>query len=148
MERREEERLFVRSWEEYGLAEPPGLRVLNVSSKGLALKSAQPLGPRDSLIRLELPLPGRFRLLPVRAKVVWEARASGDGSDPFPLEYGLAFSGMGETETLILDAYLEFLRRDAQIAKLGPVREKIERIQREIEIAHAQEERKAATYLH
>ncbi len=146
-ERRSEERLAVRSLEGYGVEEPSGLRVVNVSRKGLAVKCAAPIGPADGVIRFGLPLPGRHRLLPVRARVVWESGSSGE-NDPLPLQYGLAFSGMEETDALILEAYLEFLRRDAEIARLGPVREKLDRIQRDIEIAHAQEEKKTAAYLH
>jgi len=96
----------------------------------------------------ELPLPVRADSVTLVAKIVWEDRpleAFGTGSS---ITYGLCFDQMDNVSQLILDAYLDFLRRDVHIVQLEQAWKKLRKVQEKIEILVACEERKNVTVLH
>jgi hypothetical protein len=62
--------------------------------------------------------------------------------------YGLVFNGIDRISELILDAYVEFLRRDLHIAQLEEAWLKLKRVHQKIELLIAFEEKKMADFLH
>ena len=115
MERREHERLPVRQAQNVDHSLP--YRVMNVSKTGCFLETRQPLGEVESTVAFELPLPAGADSLTLAARIVWrdvdpERELSGW------FRYGLSFNGTDRISELILDAYVEFLRRDLHVAQL------------------------------
>lgn len=147
MERRREERLPVRPKEEALGEERFPYRIVNVSKSGCSVASRDKLWPDRALAVLDLPLPGRADRLRVRARVVWE------GSDPGEVEqepflYGLEFDEMDKGSRLILDLYLDYLRRELHLARLDEAWRKLKLAHEKLNLLLAWEERKASPYLH
>ncbi|MEW6441358.1 MAG: PilZ domain-containing protein [bacterium] len=147
MERRKDQRFPVRSWASYGIPDPTELRILDVSASGCALETPGGLGETGTVVRFQLPLPGRYAALSVTAKIVWTAPIREREPRPF-IRQGLRFVEMDARGELILAAYLDFLGRDITIAKLSSARRKIEGVREQLDIAVAEEERKTVLYLH
>ena len=55
---------------------------------------------------------------------------------------------MDKVSKLILDAYLDFLRRDVHIARLDQALQKLKAIKEKIDVSIACEEKKKITMLH
>ncbi len=144
MERRREERLPVRPREEAPEANRFPYRVLNVSKSGCSVASREKLWPARDVVALDLPLPGRADRLRVRARVVWE------GSDPGEAEYlyGLQFEEVDKGSRLILDLYLDYLRRELHLARLDEAWRKLKLAHEKLNLLLAWEERKASPYIH
>jgi len=147
MERREHERLPVRLSKPHDIEQHLPYRVVNVSKSGCFLESRKALGEVHSAIAFELPLPADADSLTLPARIVWRAvdRETG-GSGWF--RYGLVFNGIDRISELILDAYVEFLRRDLHIAQLEEAWLKLKRVHEKIELLIAFEEKKMADFLH
>jgi hypothetical protein len=147
MERRAHERLPVRLSKPHDDEHYLPYRVVNVSKSGCFLESRNTLGEVQSAIVLELPLPADADSLTLPARIVWRDvdRETG-GSGRF--RYGLVFNGIDRVSELILDAYVEFLRRDLHIAQLEEAWLKLKRVHEKIELLIAFEEKKMADFLH
>lgn len=147
MERREEERLSVRQTKPHTVEENLPYRVMNVSKSGCFLESRTPLGEVDAAIAFELPLPAGADSLTVPARIMWSAvEEETEASGRF--RYGIMFNGIDRISALILDAYVEFLRRDLHIAQLEEAWLKLKRVHEKIELLIAYEEKKTASFLH
>ena len=145
MERREHERLPVRQAQ--GVDHSLPYRVMNVSKTGCFLETRQPLGEVESTIAFELPLPAGADSLTLAARIVWrDADPERELSGWF--RYGLSFKGIDRISELILDAYVEFLRRDLHVAQLEDAWHKLKRVHERIELLIAYEEKKTTSFLH
>jgi hypothetical protein len=147
MERREHERLPVRQTKRQPNERSFPYRVVNVSKSGCFLESRKALGEVQSAIAFELPLPAGADSLILGAQIVWKA-ADLEREEPGWFRYGLSFNGIDKTSELILDAYVEFLRRDLHVAQLEEAWLKLKRVHEKIELLIAFEEKKAASFLH
>lgn len=147
MERRKDERLPVRQREGLQPARPFPYRIVNVSKSGCSVASRQELWPAQGTIVLDLPLPGRADRLRVGARVVWKG-SERETSIEEPFLYGLHFEKLDKGNQLILDLYLDFLRRDLHLARLDEAWRKLKLAQEKINLLLAWEERKASPYLH
>lgn len=146
MERREHERYPVRPLDERGIRQETSHRVTNISKSGCSVQSNQPLGDLDAKIRFELPLPTRSGNVMLSARIVWSS-LDPDGDDGV-YRCGVVFAEMDRVSDLILDAYLDFLRRDVHIARLEKARKDLQEIRSQIDLTVAVEEKKKAPYLH
>ena len=147
MERRAHERLPVRQIQAQNVDHSLPYRVMNVSKTGCFLETQQPLGTVESAIAFELPLPAGADSLTLAARIVWrDADPEREMSGRF--RYGLSFHGIDKIGELILDAYVEFLRRDLHVAQLEDAWLKLKRVHEKIELLIAYEEKKAASFLH
>lgn len=147
MERRESERFPVRQLTAYGSHKAIPYRIVNVGRAGCSLESREPLGEVDSSIVLDLPLPADTESLALAARIVWE-EGDPESEERHCLRYGLSFDGMDKMSEMILDAYLDFLRRDVHIAQLEEAWMKLKRVHEKIEVLIAFEEKKKAAFLH
>jgi len=147
MERREHERLPVRLSRPHDVEQCLPYRVVNVSRSGCFLESRKPLGEVQSAIAFELPLPAGAESLTLPARIVWRAVDRGRGQSGW-FRYGLVFSEIDRISELILDAYVEFLRRDLHIAQLEEAWLKLKRVHEKIELLIAYEEKKMTDFLH
>lgn len=147
MERREHERLPVRQVEGGGAGPWLPYRVLNVSKSGCYLESPKPIGEVESAIVFELPLPAGADSLTLAARVVWQD-ADPEREQSGGFRYGLSFNPADRVSELILEAYVEFLRRDLHIAQLEEAWLKLKRVHEKIELLIAYEEKKTASFLH
>ena len=147
MERREHERLPVRQTKRHSKERRFPYRVVNVSKSGCFLESRKALGQVQSAIAFELPLPAGADSLTLGAQIVWKA-ADLEIEESGWFMYGLSFKGIDKTSELILDAYIEFLRRDLHVAQLEEAWLKLKRVHEKIELLIAFEEKKAASFLH
>ena len=128
MERREHERLPVRQTQSVEASMP--YRVMNVSKSGCFLETRRPLGEVESVIAFELPLPAGADSLTLGARIVWrDADPEMEQSGWF--RYGLSFNGLDRISELILDAYVEFLRRDLHVAQLEDAWLKLKRVRKQ-----------------
>jgi len=147
MERREHERIPVRQIPAQTVDHSLPCRVMNVSKSGCFLETRQPLGEVESSIAFELPLPAGADSLTLAARIVWrDADLEMEQSGWF--RYGLSFNGTDRISELILDAYVEFLRRDLHVAQLEDAWHKLKRVHEKIELLIACEEKKVASFLH
>ncbi len=147
MERREHERLPVRQTKPQQGEKNLPYRVVNVSKSGCFLESRRVLGEIRSAIVFELPLPAGADSLTVPARIVWgTVSRESQGSGGF--RYGLAFDGVDRVSELILDAYVEFLRRDLHVQQLEEAWLKLKRVHEKIELLIAYEEKKMTDLLH
>jgi len=147
MERREHERIPVRQTPAQTVDRSLPYRVMNVSKSGCFLETRQPLGEVESSIAFELPLPAGADSLTLAARIVWrDADPEMEQSGWF--RYGLSFNGTDRISALILDAYVEFLRRDLHVAQLEDAWHKLKRVHEKIELLIACEEKKVASFLH
>ena len=147
MERREHERLPVRLSKPHDVRQHLPYRVVNVSRSGSFLESREPIGEVQSAITFELPLPAGAESLTLPARIVWRTLDRETGQSGW-FRYGLVFSGIDRISELILDAYVEFLRRDLHIAQLEEAWLKLKRVHEKIELLIAFEEKKMADFLH
>lgn len=148
MERREDERLAVRQYKRLTrIYDSNSYRVMNISKTGCALESRESLGLQDEKIVFDLPLPSRADSVTMAAKIVWEERGE-DRTGATRFRYGLCFDEMDNVSCSILEAYLDFLRRDVHIVKLEEAWGKLKEVQEKIEILVACEERKDIPFLH
>ena len=147
MERREHERLPVRQTRPHGSERDLPYRVVNVSKSGCFLETRKALGEVRSSIAFEMPLPGGADSLTLGARIVWKT-SDPDREASGWLMYGLSFSGIDRISELILDAYIEFLRRDLHVAQLEEAWLKLKRVHEKIELLIAFEEKKTASFLH
>ncbi len=146
-ERREHERLPVRKVQTQGEENPLPYEVVNVSKSGCFLEAGKALGEVESAILFELPLPAGADSLTLSARIVWR-NADPETEDAGRFKYGLHFSGTDRVSDLILDAYVEFLRRDLHVAQLEEAWRKLKKVHEKIELLIACEEKKAASFLH
>jgi len=148
MEKRTHERFVVRKFKSGRLQKRPcPYRVVNISKTGCAVESKTLLPDQEGSIWLDLPLPSKTQSLSLEAKIVWESRLEQDpGRSSFL--YGVRFEEMDHLSSLILEAYLGFLRRDTHIAQLEDAWEKLKRVQERIEVMLACEEKKEVSYIH
>ncbi len=147
MERREHERIPVRQVPAQTVDHSLPYRVMNVSKSGCFLETRQPLGEVESSLAFELPLPAGADSLTLAARIVWrDADPEMEQSGWF--RYGLSFDGTDRISELILDAYVEFLRRDLHVAQLEDAWHKLKRVHEKIELLIACEEKKVASFLH
>ena len=147
MERREHERLPVRQTKRPSNERSFPYRVVNVSRSGCFLESRKALGEVRSAIAFDLPLPAGADSLTLGARIVWKAMDQ-EREESGWFRYGLNFDGMDKTSELILDAYVEFLRRDLHVAQLEEAWLKLKRVHEKIEILIAFEEKKGSSFLH
>jgi len=148
MERREDERLAVRHFNRPNIVyKSASFKVMNLSKSGCALESKEFMGTEDRRIVIDLPLPSRADSVTLAAKIVWEQRSEDQGGLP-RFRYGLCFGEMDNVSRSILDAYLDFLKRDVHIVKLEEAWGKLKEVQEKIEILVAFEEKKDVPFLH
>lgn len=148
MERRENERLAVRQFNRPKIvSKSNSFKVMNLSKSGCALESHQFMGEQESRVVFDLPLPSRADSVTLAAKIVWEERSEDRTGLP-RFRYGLCFEEMDSVSRSILDAYLDFLKRDVHIVKLEEAWGKLKEVQEKIEILVAFEERKDTPFLH
>ena len=147
MERRENERLPVRQSKRHKHERSFPYRVVNVSKSGCLLESRKALGEVQSAIAFELPLPAGADSITLGAQIVWRV-GDQEREESGWFNYGLSFNGIDKTSELILDAYVEFLRRDLHVAQLEEAWLKLKRVHEKIELLIAFEEKKAASFLH
>ncbi len=147
MERREHDRLPVRQIPAHGVNKSLPYRIMNVSKTGCFLESRKTLGEVESAIAFELPLPAGADGLTLRARIVWQEEGPEEGPSGC-FRYGLSFAGVDKVSELILDAYVEFLRRDLHVARLEEAWLKLKKVHEKIELLIAYEEKKAASFLH
>jgi hypothetical protein len=147
MERREHERLPVRQSKRHRNERDFPYRVVNVSKSGCFLESRRPLGEVQSAFAFELPLPAGADSITLGAQIVWRI-ADQEREESGWFRYGLSFNGIDKTSELILEAYIEFLRRDLHVAQLEEAWLKLKRVHEKIELLIAFEEKKAASFLH
>lgn len=147
MERRREERLPLRPREDAPGARRFPYRIVNVSKSGCSVASAQELWSAHATAILDLPLPGRADRLRVKARVVWEECESHEAAEE-PFLYGLQFEEVDRGSQLILDLYLDYLRRELHLARLDEAWRKLKLAHEKINLLLAWEERKASPYLH
>ena len=147
MERREHERLPVRQVQAQSDGHSLPYRVVNVSKTGCLLETRQPLGRVESAVAFELPLPAGADSLTLPARIVWRD-VDPEGERLGRFRYGLSFNGIDRISGLILDAYVEFLRRDLHVAQLEDAWHKLKRVHEKLELLIAYEEKKAASFLH
>ena len=147
MERREHERLPVRQTKRRSDEKSLPYRVVNVSKSGCFLESRKALGEVHSSIAFELPLPAGADSLTLGARIVWRSADRGKEESGWAT-YGLSFNGIDRTSELILDAYIEFLRRDLHVAQLEEAWLKLKRVHEKIELLIAFEEKKTTSFLH
>ena len=147
MERRQHERLPVRQTQAHNSDHSLPYRVMNVSKSGCFLESREALGEVASPVAFDLPLPAGADKLTLRARIVWrDADPESEQSGWF--RYGLRFNGIDGISELILDAYVEFLRRDLHVAQLENAWLKLKKVHEKIELLIAFEEKKTASFLH
>jgi PilZ domain len=147
MERREQERLPIRQTTPQSIEQLLPYRVVNVSKSGCFLESREVLGEVESAIAFELPLPAGAESLTLGARIVWRS-VDTEGEKSVWFRYGLHFNGIDRISELILDAYIEFLRRDLHVAQLEEAWLKLKRVHEKIELLIAFEEKKMASFLH
>jgi len=147
MERRIQERIPVRSLEEYRISRSYPYQVVNISKVGCSVTSSVPLGTIDSMIHLDVPLPGRADSLKLAARIVWE-KEEPEGAEDTGYRYGLCFQEMEKVCESILGAYLDFLNRDVQIAQLNQAIHNLRTVQEKLSVLIAYQERKKAPYVH
>ena len=147
MERREHERLPVRQLPAHGADESLPYRVVNVSKSGCYLESRQTLGDVESAIAFELPLPAGADGLTLSARIVWRDKRPEEDLSGW-VRYGLCFKGVDRVGGLILDAYVDFLRRDLHVARLEEAWLKLKKVHEKIELLIAYEEKKTTSFLH
>ena len=147
MERREHDRLPVRQIPEHGINKSLPYRVMNVSKSGCFLESRQTLGEVEAAIAFELPLPAGADGLTLGARIVWRDEAPEEKPSGW-FRYGLSFHGVDKVSELILEAYVEFLRRDLHVARLEEAWLKLKKVHEKIELLIAYEEKKATSFLH
>ena len=152
MNKRKHERLPVRQLKNQETAIEWPHRVLNISESGCAVESEIALGCEDTEINFDLPLPTKTNSVTLTAKIVWEEnREEGikeAAKEESSYQYGLSFGEMDKVSKLILDAYLDFLRRDVHIARLDLALQKLKTIKEKIDVSIAYEEKKKITMLH
>ncbi len=147
MNKRKNERLPVRVLKNQQSSKLWSHRVTNISESGCAVVSNVAMGDHASEISFELPLPTKTNSVSLNAKIVWENNEI-EGDNKSAYHYGLCFSEMDRVSKLILDAYLDFLRRDVHIARLDVALQKLKSIKEKIDVSIAFEEKKKATILH
>jgi hypothetical protein len=98
-------------------------RILDISTSGCSVESSRPLGPVESAIPIELPVPKRVDKAVLRAKIVW--RGEGKGGERTCYRYGLCFEETDPETHQSLDRYVEFLRRDLHVNQLDQAWRKI-----------------------
>ena len=146
MERRGQERVLVRPVRRgTSITRVFPHRVTDISKTGCAIESRESLDVQNGRVVFELPLPARVDSLPLAARVVWARYGDASGSPQY--RYGLCFEEIDLVSRSILDAYLEFLRRDVHIVKLEEAWTRLKDVQQRIELMVACEERKAVTFL-
>jgi hypothetical protein len=91
-------------------------RILDISASGCSVESSRPLGPVDSAVPIELPVPRRVEKAVLRAKIVW--KGEGRGEEKTCYRYGLSFEQMDRESHHSLDRYVGFLRRDLHVNEL------------------------------
>ena len=148
MERRTSERLAVRLFKRsHENKESYPYRVLNISKVGCALESRAFLGEESRRIVFDLPLPARAESVTLAVRVIWESKCEDRAGAP-RYHYGMRFEELDDVSRSILEAYLDFLRRDVHIAKLEEAWGKLKEVQQKIEVLVAFEERKDTSFLH
>ena len=123
LEQRQKERLPVRQFENTDFPGNPEYRIINISNSGCHVEAQEPLGPVDTTISFDLPLPGKAGALNLDAQIVWEEQVT-DGEETLS-RYGLLFKPMNKETRMIMVAYMDFLKRDLNISKLEKVRRKL-----------------------
>ena len=98
-------------------------RILDISTSGCSVESSRPLGPVESAVPIELPVPKRVEKAVLRAKIVWKGQ--GKGEERTCYRYGLSFEEMDQTSHQSLDRYVDFLRRDLHVNQLDQAWRKI-----------------------
>ncbi|MEW6440504.1 MAG: PilZ domain-containing protein [bacterium] len=145
-ERRGDERLPVRQVEAQGGCGSFSYRVLNISRSGCAVETSQCLWNEHATIPFELPLPGKVDRLKLNARIVWHEPARNGGQ--LSSVYGIHFPALEPSSELILDLYLDYLRREIHLARLDEAWRKLQLAQERISMLIACEEKKIAPYLH
>ncbi len=149
MEKREHERFPVRQFQRsFKLYKSRLYHITNISKSGCFMESRDVFPASDGRIAFDLPLPARADGVTLAAKIVWETKSIGDNDGKVVYQYGLSFEDMDNVSTMILDAYLDFLRRDVHIAQLEQAWQKLKKVQERIEILIACEEKKSADFIH
>jgi len=153
MNKRKHERLPVRQLKNKETVIDWPHRVLNISESGCAVESVVALGNEEGQINFDLPLPTKTNSVTLTAKIVWEANQEEQEKaetleEDSSYQYGLSFGDMDKVSKLILDAYLDFLRRDVHIARLDLALQKLKAIKEKIDVSIAYEEKKKITMLH
>jgi hypothetical protein len=147
MDRRKQRRLPVRPLRSYEIYAPYPYRVVDISRSGCAVESNRPLGKLGTQIPFDLPLPACTDSSPLTARIVWTSlHVQGDGTGCH--RYGLCFGEMGKVGRLILEAYLDYLRKDVHLARLDETWRKLKTAMDNLEVVAAVEERKKAPFLH
>ncbi len=147
MNKRKNERLPVRVLKSQQSTKKWSHRVVNISETGCAVESNVEMRANDSEFSFDLPLPTKTSSVSLNAKIVWE-NTELDNAESSVYQYGICFSDMDRVSKLILDAYLDFLRRDVHIARLDVALQKLKSIKEKIDVSIAFEEKKKATVLH
>ena len=99
-------------------------RILDISRSGCSVESSSPLGPVDSSVPLELPVPTRVDKAVLRATIVWKGQG-GKGKETTCYRYGLSFEEMDPASHQTLDRYLDFLHRDLHVEQLDQAWQKV-----------------------
>ena len=148
MEKRKNDRLPVRPMEEpQGGGGAIPYRVLNISKAGCAIESVRLLPNAQSDMKFDLPLPGKSDRLRLSARIIWQGLTS-RGETQVGYLYGLHFTEINTGSELILDLYLNYLRREVHLARLDEAWRKLRLAQERISVLIACEEKKGAHYLH
>ena len=108
--KRRKRRLPVRHADASATAATRPYRILDISTSGCSVESSRPLGPVESAVPIELPVPKRVYNPVLRAKIVW--KGEGKGEERTYYRYGLSFQEMDPASHQSLDRYVNFLRRD------------------------------------
>jgi len=122
-------------------------RVLNISKSGCAIESMRLLPNAHSDMDFDLPLPGKVDKLKLNARVVWQGLSS-RGESKVVYLYGIQFTETDRSSELILDLYLDYLRREVHLARLDEAWRKLQIAHERISVLIACEEKKGEPYLH
>ncbi len=146
MEKRKYQRFTVRQQDYYKNTMISPYQVVNISKSGCFIESNKVLGQKKSNVLFYLPLPSDTDSLPLTARIVREPVPI-EGGNSGCLQYALEFDNMNDLSELILDAYLDFLRKEKHVAKLEHTWSKLKRIYEQVQVLVACEEKKNISML-
>ena len=147
MERRKHRRFLVRQENYYRAPVPHPYRVVNVSRSGCFIESTRILGRMETDILFHLPLPADADSLPLLARIVRQVGEVTRDNRNYIL-YALQFESMDDLSEMILEVYLDFLKKEVHVAQLEETWLKVKRVFEKVEILTACEERKKISLLH
>jgi hypothetical protein len=133
VEKREYERFLAREVKPKEARATHVYRILNISRSGCLLESRKVLGAPNSSIIFDLPLPADAESLTLAARIVRKDGCRPEEQATSP-RYGLEFDRMDRVSEMILDAYLDFVRKDMHIAKLEEACRKLRRVREELKL--------------